>query len=573
MANRATFIIPKVALVATMSGVHMAPTAQAQGPAFGSQKKPAVAATSTANGLESATPTDDVGDLEGGLGSGSFDPSATTKSSNANSDSIFGNGVASPSPNASVTPSSDKSAAAKSASAKSAPAKPASGIQAPTKPPPATPSDAKTAPVKAATPEIPPLAPPNSGAAPTTATPSPGPAPGTPEAAPAAAPANVESTPVAATLPPPNDFAGAPPVPGTMRLMAEGEAPEEYVVQAGDTLFDICGQLLDEPGYWPKLWSLNPEIKNPHFIFPTMKLRFYPGDDEAPPYLQVVSEEDVIPIDKADLDESQLVTERVVFPIQEKAVVPPTEVVGPEGVDALTDAVLTAGGSFQGRDVELNIPGFILPEQKEPVGSVVGGRSGEISMARGAKILVEATGKLEPGTVYTIVRPGDEVENPDTGDTIGNLYFFVAHARVQRSVGEGIFVAIVEDGLLAVRAEDQLIPYLSTKRRIPMEHPDVANRNIDANVVGFDFRGQETGGQGHFVFLDRGTAGGVTPGSYVPLYATPGHLSAAFGESELPIDYEAVGIARILDATDVGAVGYITKSSQEIRLGDRTSKG
>src|SRR5262249_54111051 len=150
----------------------------------------------------------------------------------------------------------------------------------------------------------------------------------------------------AAPLPPPNDFSGAPPVPGTMRIMAEGEAPEEYLVQPGDTLFDICDQLLSEAGYWPKLWALNPEIKNPHFIFPNMRLRFYPGDDETPPYLQVVSEDDVIPIDKGDLDEAQLVAEKVVFPEEETGgAAPVTEVIGPEGVAAYSD-IQTVGRRY-----------------------------------------------------------------------------------------------------------------------------------------------------------------------------------------------------------------------------------
>ena len=40
------------------------------------------------------------------------------------------------------------------------------------------------------------------------------------------------------SLPASNDFSGAPPVPGTMRLLADGEAPEDYVIEEGDTLID-----------------------------------------------------------------------------------------------------------------------------------------------------------------------------------------------------------------------------------------------------------------------------------------------------------------------------------------------
>ena len=99
-------------------------------------------------------------------------------------------------------------------------------------------------------------------------------------------------------VPEPNEFSGVPPMPGTLRLMAVGEAPTQYTVQEGDTLFDICDQLLDEETYWPKLWSLNPNIKNPHFIYPGMILRFYPGDDLLPPFLEVENENDLVPIDR-----------------------------------------------------------------------------------------------------------------------------------------------------------------------------------------------------------------------------------------------------------------------------------
>ena len=46
-----------------------------------------------------------------------------------------------------------------------------------------------------------------------------------------------------------NMFGGIAPVPGTRRIMAEGEAPYDYKVEPGDSLYDICYQLLDEPTY------------------------------------------------------------------------------------------------------------------------------------------------------------------------------------------------------------------------------------------------------------------------------------------------------------------------------------
>ncbi len=57
------------------------------------------------------------------------------------------------------------------------------------------------------------------------------------------------------------------PVSATAAELAPGH-PQEYVVQRGDTLWDISAQFLQEPWLWPEIWDRNPQIDNPHLIYP-----------------------------------------------------------------------------------------------------------------------------------------------------------------------------------------------------------------------------------------------------------------------------------------------------------------
>src|SRR4029077_8146944 len=45
-----------------------------------------------------------------------------------------------------------------------------------------------------------------------------------------------------------------------------GNIPDAYTVKRGDTLWGICDTFFQNPYQWPRIWSYNPQIQNPHWI-------------------------------------------------------------------------------------------------------------------------------------------------------------------------------------------------------------------------------------------------------------------------------------------------------------------
>jgi hypothetical protein len=61
-----------------------------------------------------------------------------------------------------------------------------------------------------------------------------------------------------------------------------GEVPPSYVVRRRDTLWDITEHFYGNPYEWPRIWSYNPEITNPHWIYPDQVIRLQPEGGPAP---------------------------------------------------------------------------------------------------------------------------------------------------------------------------------------------------------------------------------------------------------------------------------------------------
>lgn len=63
---------------------------------------------------------------------------------------------------------------------------------------------------------------------------------------------------------------------GTGLQSSFSSVPSHHEVRKGDTLWDICWFYFNSPWEWPKIWSYNPNITNPHWIYPGDLVRLFP---------------------------------------------------------------------------------------------------------------------------------------------------------------------------------------------------------------------------------------------------------------------------------------------------------
>ncbi len=71
-------------------------------------------------------------------------------------------------------------------------------------------------------------------------------------------------------------------------VQVRADHPDTYVVKKGDTLWDIAKRFLNEPWLWPEIWQANPQIDNPHLIYPGDVLSLaYLGRGQSQPVLNV----------------------------------------------------------------------------------------------------------------------------------------------------------------------------------------------------------------------------------------------------------------------------------------------
>jgi len=180
------------------------------------------------------------------------------------------------------------------------------------------------------------------------------------------------------------------------QIKLNADAPKTHVVVKGDTLWDISALFLDQPWLWPKLWRLNPEVNNPHLI--------YPGD-----ILKLVFDENGEPM-------------LVVEPVKPSYKWSPKIRKEKKRDSAITLLPLEVIAPF------IRYDHLFTEDELEALPHIVGSDEGYRMTTKDFKVYVNAD--LDIAQSYAIYDKGEEIFDPETDDSLGFYVNLVGTAQV-----------------------------------------------------------------------------------------------------------------------------------------------
>ncbi|MEM7540238.1 MAG: LysM domain-containing protein [Pseudomonadota bacterium] len=263
--------------------------------------------------------------------------------------------------------------------------------------------------------------------------------------------------------------------------------PGKYVVVKGDTLWDIAGRFLTNPWQWPEIWKGNPQISDPHLI--------YPGD------VVVLSYVDGKPTLSLGSDGVAAVREAGSREVKLSPAIRELD-----KREAIHTIPLDAIQQFLSR------PRVVESDTLDLAPYIIGSQDEHLAVGSGNRIYVQ--GLDTPQTdKYSIFKAGDPYLDPDSGSVLGYEALHIGDAILER-LGQPA-TALVVDAKQEILKGDRLMP--QTEDKIPDFMPRAPNADVEGKIISV-VNGVSQIGQHQVVVLNRGEEDGLEPGHVLAIY-------------------------------------------------------
>ncbi len=326
-------------------------------------------------------------------------------------------------------------------------------------------------------------------------------------------------------------------------------ASEEHTVVNGDTLWDLCGRYLNNPWYWPRVWSYNPEISNPHWIFPGQVVRFYPGG-EGPGELDLISRDLDVPLPE-DIQ------------IEEEGLSPEELISGGDNIVKMKN--VTA--------VRILRDAFVTRKEVDEMGTIRASREEIEHLHEGNVVYIDFVdlSAVQVGQQFSIYRTEREITHPVTGELVGYQTHVLGAAQII-NIAETSAVAQIITSNGPIARGDRVGPI---NEKLTKEITPRANEvELRGYILGGAITQLTNLGENHLVFIDQGSEQGVKEGNLFDVVRRedslflPG-LGKEEGKWDKSMPAEIWGRIMVVDARPNASTGLVMASVRELRTGDR----
>jgi hypothetical protein len=309
---------------------------------------------------------------------------------------------------------------------------------------------------------------------------------------------------------------------------------------------------LREPWYWPEIWYVNPQIANPHLIYPGDVLRLVYIDGQPRVTLERGGE-----TVQGGRGGKRLSPEVRREPLSQAITAIPYDIVA----------------SFMGR------PTLLTKEQVKTAPYVVAMRDSHMIGALGNEVYARGIGDAQPETRFSVIHVEEELRDPDNNALLGYSGMYVGSGPVV-TAGDPAKL-IMTDSTREVLQGDKVFPE-SVEVNVDFV-PHAPTTEIDASIMAV--RSHTMMGQYQVVALNRGSKAGLEPGHILAVYKRgdvvrdsfkEGGLAArrsrsrssSFGNS-VQLPDERAGVLMVFKAFDRMSYALVMETTHEIRQGDR----
>jgi len=310
------------------------------------------------------------------------------------------------------------------------------------------------------------------------------------------------------------------------------DVPETYIVKKGDTLWGISGMYLQKPWLWPQLWDANPQIDNPHLIYPGDELYLVWIDGE--PKLRLRRGRDVKMVPNMRVSDLDLAIP--IIPLDE---------IGPW----LKWSRIVAEGELKDAPY------------------VVSGDQRHLLAAPGDKVYGRGVFP-EDERVYGIYRPGQAYYDPVTGELLGYQAQDIGNAnllsRNTDAVAELEITRVTEE----VRISDRLLPM---RERIidATFHPRAPDVEITDGFMIAVPGGVTQIGTDAIVVLNKGARDGLEIGQVLAIYQAGEVVFDEVARENVKLPDVRAGLAMVFEVFDKASYAIVLKSNKPLQVGDK----